>query len=156
MSKLIASSVIFGAHKIVGEAEETLKKAIDSAGPETDVEFPNTGYFLPVIYGLTGTKIEKVKDMEPVLRQARELLPEAPTENIWTPYLGTALDAGIATLFAEEIIEALRYILQPGFYTETDAPTDDNMWLGAADDVIMRERGVEFVDGTAPGFAAIT
>ena len=156
MSKLIATSVIFGAHKIVGEAEETLKKAIDSVGPEADVEFPNTGYYLPVIYGLTGTKIEKVKDMEPVIKQARELLPEAPTENIWTPYLGTALDAGIATLFAEEIIEALRYILQPGFYTETDAPTDDNMWLGAADDVIMRERGVEFVDGTAPGFAAIT
>ena len=47
-------------------------------------------------------------------------------------------------------------MLQPGFYTETDAPTADNLWLGAADDVIMRERGVEFVDGTAPGFAAIT
>jgi len=27
--------------------------------------------------------------------------------------------------------------------------------LGAADDAIMRKRGVEFVDGTAPGFAAI-
>jgi acetyl-CoA synthase len=34
-------------------------------------------------------------------------------------------------------------------------PTDDNLWLGAADDVIMRKRGVEFVDGSAPGFAAI-
>ena len=39
-----------------------------------------------------------------------------------------------------------------------------NVWLpylgntldaGAANDVIMRERGIEFVDGTAPGFAAI-
>ncbi|MEE9419304.1 MAG: acetyl-CoA decarbonylase/synthase complex subunit alpha/beta, partial [Desulfatiglandaceae bacterium] len=29
------------------------------------------------------------------------------------------------------------------------------IWLGAADDAIMRKRGVEFVDGTAPGFAAI-
>ena len=31
----------------------------------------------------------------------------------------------------------------------------DNLWLGAANDVIFRKRGVEFVDGTAPGFAAI-
>ena len=29
------------------------------------------------------------------------------------------------------------------------------MWLGAASDVIIRERGIEFVDGSAPGFAAI-
>jgi acetyl-CoA synthase len=29
------------------------------------------------------------------------------------------------------------------------------IWLGAADDAIMRKRGVEFVDGSAPGFAAI-
>ena len=31
----------------------------------------------------------------------------------------------------------------------------DGIWLGAASDVIIRERGVEFVDGSAPGFAAI-
>ena len=29
------------------------------------------------------------------------------------------------------------------------------IWLGAADDTIMRKRGIEFVDGSAPGFAAI-
>ena len=33
-------------------------------------------------------------------------------------------------------------------------PRDGHLWLGAANDVIMRERGIEFVDGTAPGFAA--
>jgi acetyl-CoA synthase len=32
-------------------------------------------------------------------------------------------------------------------------PRDGHLWLGAANDVIMRERGIEFVDGTAPGFA---
>jgi acetyl-CoA synthase len=156
MSKVIATSVIAGAHQWVSEAEEALRQAIDQFGPEQAIELPNTGYYLPVIYGLTGIKVEKIKDMEQVLEHARELLPEGPAERLWTPYLGTALDAGVATLFAEEIIESLRYLLQPGFYTETDAPTADNLWLGAADDVIMRERGVEFVDGTAPGFAAIT
>ncbi|MBU0651798.1 MAG: CO dehydrogenase/CO-methylating acetyl-CoA synthase complex subunit beta, partial [Proteobacteria bacterium] len=29
------------------------------------------------------------------------------------------------------------------------------IWLGAAEDVIFRKRGIEFVDGSAPGFAAI-
>ncbi len=156
MSKLIASSVIAGAHQFVAEAEAAFEQAIDTVGAEAQIELPNTGYYLPVIYGLTGIRVEKVKDIEQVLAHARELLPEGPAEQLWTPYLGTALDAGIATLFSCEIIESLRYVLEPGFYTATDAPTDDNLWIGAADDVIMRERGVEFVDGTAPGFAAIT
>ncbi len=156
MSKIIATSVIAGAHQFVAEAEEAFQQAMDAVGAGAALELPNTGYFLPVIYGLTGIKVEKVGDIEQVLQHARELLPEGPAERLWTPYLGTTLDAGVATLFACEIIESLRYLLEPGFYTGTDAPTDDNLWLGAADDVIMRERGVEFVDGTAPGFAAIT
>ena len=49
----------------------------------------------------------------------------------------------------------IRYLEQPDFYTKQEDPTDDNIWLGATDDVILRKRGVEFVDGTAPGFAAV-
>ena len=156
MSKIIATSAIAGAHQIVADATDSFEQAMDKHGAEQVVELPNTGYYLPVIYGLTGIQVEKVKDIEQVLDLAKDLLPDAPAEKLWTPYLGTTLDAGVATLFAEEIIESLRYVLEPGFYTETDTPTEDNLWLGAADDVIMRERGVEFVDGTAPGFAAIT
>lgn len=147
MSKIIAAAAIKGAHQIVNKAEEKLKKAIDAKGPNEEVTFPNTGYYLPVIYGLTGQKIEKLVDMEPVLRQAQELLPPTPTNTMHVPYLGPALDAGIATLFAEEILEALCYVIGP-------APVG-GLYLGAADDVIMRERGVEFVDGSAPGFAAV-
>lgn len=51
--------------------------------------------------------------------------------------------------------ESIRYLNEPGLYTATEDPTADNYWLGAADDVIFRKRGVEFVDGSAPGFAAI-
>jgi hypothetical protein len=54
----------------------------------------------------------------------------------------------------EEVIEAIRYLEDPNFYTKTEEPVNGNIWLGAADDVIFRKRGVEFVDGTAPGFAA--
>ncbi len=71
------------------------------------------------------------------------------------PYLAPALDAGMATLFYEEIEEAIRYLEHPDFYLKGEDVTDDNIWLGAADDIILRKRGVEFVDGSAPGFAAI-
>ncbi|MBE3574946.1 MAG: CO dehydrogenase/CO-methylating acetyl-CoA synthase complex subunit beta [Firmicutes bacterium] len=147
MSKLIATRGILGAHSIVNKAEAKLHEAMDAKGPNEPVEFPNTGYYLPVIYGLTGMKVEKLADMEPVLKLARELLPEPPRERVWLPYLGPLLDAGIATLFAEEIHEACRYVVGP--------PPAEGIWLGAATDVIMRERGVEFVDGRAPGFAAV-
>ncbi|MFC1978119.1 acetyl-CoA decarbonylase/synthase complex subunit alpha/beta, partial [Chloroflexota bacterium] len=71
------------------------------------------------------------------------------------PYLGPTLDAGMATLFAFELIEAIRYLEQPDFYTKQEDISDSNIWLGAADDIVLRKRGIEFVDGTAPGFAAI-
>jgi len=153
LSKIIASAAIRGAHKIVGRAERELKKALEKHGPDKKVEFPNTGYYLPVIYGMIGIKVSKLGDMQPVLERAKSLLPPVPSEKVWLPYLGPALDAGMATLFADEIIEAIKYINAPP-YTMTSAPEADKIWLGAADDVIMRERGIEFVDGTAPGFAA--
>ena len=43
----------------------------------------------------------------------------------------------------------------PDFCVRGEDPRDGNIWLGAADDIILRKRGIEFVDGTAPGFAAI-
>jgi len=147
VSKVIACGAIEGAHQIVGKAEALLAQAKESVGAEHAVEFPNTAYYLPVIYGLTGEKVQKLSDMDRVLSIARDLLPDAPTDKLWLPYLGNTLDAGVATLLAEECIEALRYIIGPN-------PVD-GIWLGAADDVIMRSRGVEFVDGSAPGFAAV-
>jgi acetyl-CoA synthase len=155
MSKIIASAAIRGAYKIVGQAEEQWKKAMDRHGAGEPVGFPNTAYYLPVIYGMLGAKIEKLGDMEPIIKKCKLLLPPQVRAEHALPYLGPALDAGMATLFAEEMIEAIRYLEQPDFYTKKEDITENNIWLGAADDVILRKRGVEFVDGTAPGFAAI-
>ena len=146
MSRLIATSAIKGAYKIVEKAEESLKKSIEKNGPDAKIEFPDTGYYLPIIYSMAGIAVEKLSDAEKVLEEARKLLPAVPSDKLWLPYLGGTLDAGIATLWAEEIIEAIKYL---------DGPSPvEGIWLGAATDVIIRERGIEFVDGTAPGFAA--
>ena len=155
MSQIIASAAIRGAYKILERAETDWRQAMDKWGANEPVGFPNTAYYLPVIYGILGIKVEKLGDMEAVLDRCRRIMPPPVKANHPLPYLGPALDAGMATFFAEEVIEAVRYLSTPNFYTKREDPTADNLWLGAADDVILRKRGVEFVDGTAPGFAAI-
>jgi len=155
MSKIIASAAIRGAHRIVDNAENKWKEAMDKWGANEPVGFPNTAYYLPIIYGILGEKVEKLGDMEPILKKCKLLLPPPVREEHPLPYLAPALDAGMITFWAEECIEAIRYLEEPEFYTKQEDPTDSNIWLGAADDVILRKRGVEFVDGTAPGFAAV-
>lgn len=147
MSKIIASAAIRGAHNLAKEAEEIYNKAVKEKGADCEVSFPNTGYFIPIIYSMTGIAVEKLSDFDEVFVRIKDLLPDFVDDEVWLPYLGPTLDAGMAALFSEEIIEACKYLVGPN-------PVDD-FWLGAADDVIMRERGIQFVDGTAPGFAAI-
>jgi acetyl-CoA synthase len=154
MSKLISTRAIRGAHNLVDRAEKELMQAIALKGPQTKVEFPNTGYYLPISYGMLGLKIETLGGLQDLLEEAKKLLPPIPSEKLWLPYLGYTLDAGMATLFADEIIEAIKYTQNPFPYLPETKPRDGHLWLGAANDVIMRERGIEFVDGTAPGFAA--
>ena len=155
MSKIICSAAIRGAHKIYARAEQEWQEAMDRWGGNQEVGFPNTAYYLPIIYGILGMKVEKLGDMEAVLKRCKVILPPPITETIHLPYLGPALDAGMATFFAEEIIESIKYLKDPDVYIQQEDPTDMNLWLGAADDIILRKRGIEFVDGTAPGFAAI-
>jgi acetyl-CoA synthase len=139
----------------MARAEAKYKEALEKWGPEQEVGFPNTGYYLPVIYGILGVAVKTLGDMKPVLERCRALIPPPVKERNWLPYLAPALDAGMATFFAEEIIEAIRYLEDPDYYMRGEDPTADKLWLGAADDIILRKRGIEFVDGTAPGFAAI-
>jgi acetyl-CoA synthase len=156
MSKIIASAAIRGAHKILRRAEEKYEEALDKFGPNQEVGFPNTAYYLPIIYAITGIGVSKIEDMRRVLDICKKLIPPPVREKTHLPYLAPALDAGMATFFAEEIIESIRYLEEPDVYAiNSEDPTDKTIWLGAANDVIFRKRGVEFVDGTAPGFAAI-
>lgn len=146
MSKIIASAAIRGAHSIVSEAEEFFKKAREEKGESTPIGFPDTAYYLPMNHALMGLEVKTVGELKPVLAHARELVGPAPSDKLWFPYLGTALDAGVATLLAEEIIMVLRYLYNQepqkdcnGFFTDT----------------ILRTLGIQLVDGRMPGFAAI-
>jgi acetyl-CoA synthase len=154
MSKIIATKAIRGAHALVNRAGEELTQALEEKGPGTRVEFPNTAYYLPISHGILGMSIDTLGGLSDLLVEAKKLLPPVPDDELWLPYLGHTLDAGMAALFADEIIEAIKYTRDPLPYLPELNPGNGHLWLGAANDVILRERGIEFVDGTAPGFAA--
>jgi acetyl-CoA synthase len=160
-----------GANALVTEAELMLDKALNEKGADTPVAFPNTAYYLPLTLGMTGTAVEKLCDLKPVMDHARSLLHPMPSDRHWTPYLGETLDSGMATLLAAETIEAVRfsYNLQPepmpGFHlaggTSFTSPdggnggSADGHLNGPIDDIQLRSWGIQLVDGRMPGFAAI-
>mmetsp|Transcript_22490 Transcript_22490/g.10820 ORF Transcript_22490/g.10820 Transcript_22490/m.10820 type:complete len:739 (+) Transcript_22490:4017-6233(+) len=157
MSRLVAFAAIQGGYNIISKVEGEYKKALETYDADTKVGYPNTAYYLPVIYSLLGIKVETLEDIKKPLDFARGLLPPHVKGKNHLPYLGPLLDAGMAALFAFEIKEAIRYLNEPDFYFHSEDIDEDTgkIWLGAADDTVFRKRGVEFVDGSAPGFAAI-
>jgi acetyl-CoA synthase len=152
MSKIIASAAIRAAHRLVKNTEEMLEKAITEKGKDFAFEFPDTAFYLPMVYAMTGFPVKTLADMKVALGMAKELLHPEPDKHLWKPYLGEALDSGMATLFAEEILLALRYIngLEPAVDPETGY-----IYNGFITDTIQRNLGIQLVDGRMPGFAAI-
>ena len=152
MSRIIASAAIRGAMSIAGEAEELLQKAIAEKGDSFSFEYPDTAYYLPLFYALTGFPVKTLSDMRVALGMIKEMGHPEPEEHLWTPYLGEALDAGMATLFSEEIIMAIRYMygLEPAVDPETGYA-----YNGFITDTVQRSLGIQLVDGTLPGFAVI-
>jgi acetyl-CoA synthase len=174
MSRYIATRAIRGANALVNEAEVMLDRALREKGGTTPVAFPNTAYYLPLIFGMTGREVERLEQLEPVLQHARTLLHPVPSPRHWTPYLGETLDCGMATLLAAETIEAIRFVygLQPeplsGYqaghssFTSPDAGGNGSNGNGSngrlngpIDDIQLRSWGIQLVDGRMPGFAAI-
>ncbi|OGN90420.1 MAG: CO dehydrogenase/CO-methylating acetyl-CoA synthase complex subunit beta [Chloroflexi bacterium RBG_13_48_10] len=165
MSRYIATRAIRGANALVTEAELMLNKALKEKGPDTPVSFPNTAYYIPVIGGMTGVQVERLGQLEQVIKHARGLLHPSPSASKWTPYLGETLDSGMATLLAAETIEVVRFIygLQPepmpgislAGATQYGDQNGSGHLNGPIDDIRLRAWGIQLVDGRMPGFAAI-
>lgn len=147
MSKIIAGAAIRGAHDMVKRADDALAKAIAANGKDCKVEYPGTAYYLPIMYLFLGQKVQKLGDLEESMKEAHKLLSPIPTDKLWLPYLGDALDAGVATLIAEETIESLKYL--------GGKNPAEGIWLGFTGDSTLRLQGIKLVDGRMPGFAAI-
>jgi len=146
MSRIVAAAAIRGSHGIVAEAEQKLSAAIERHGAGQALEFPETAFYLPMANALLGLDVATLGQAREVLEIAQGLLTEEPSENVWLPYLSGTLDAGVATLLAEELTKALAYL-------EGEEPKEG--WHGFISDTILRTLGIQLVDGRLPGFAAI-
>ena len=146
MSRLVAAAAIRGSHDIVGKADERLEAAIAKHGESQALEFPETAFYLPMANALLGLDVATLGQAREVMATAKSLLTEEPSDKLWLPYLPGALDAGVATLLAEEMLMAFRYL-------EGELPQEG--WHGFISDTILRTLGIQLVDGRLPGFAAI-
>lgn len=141
MTQFIVTSAIRGAHALLQQVDKLLSDSIKELGANTPVAFPNTAYYLPVIYGFRGHKIEKLGDLTSPLEHAHSLL---------TTHQDEIQNIGVATLIGEEIIEGI------GFASGKQPEVRHGYrFNGPIDDVQMRTWGVKLADGSITGIAAI-
>ncbi len=146
MSRPVAAAAVRGSHDIHRRAEKHLQQAIEQHGPDQEIGFPETAFYLPMANALLGAEAKTLADAQEIMDYTKTLLHEEPTEELWLPYLPSALDSGIATLLAEEVDKALCYL-------EGSEPLEG--WHGFISDTILRTLGIQLVDGRMPGFAAV-
>jgi acetyl-CoA synthase len=99
-----------------------------------------------MIHALMGLEVTKLGQLKEVVEHCQELMSAPPEGEMWLPYLGDGLDAGVATLLSMEVTCAIRYL--------NEEPIEDG-FTGFISDTILRELGIQLVDGRMPGFSAI-
>ncbi len=129
-----------GAVIATSYAEILLNQAIRRYGPDQKVNYPDTGYYLPVIRALSGEAVEKLGDLPPILNEKRKQIYEELNFN-------NARLCGEAAAYAAEIIDALRYLNGARPHVEP--------WTGFLGDPVVRRYGILLVDWTIPGQAVI-
>ena len=140
------AAAIRGAKGFVDEAQAKYDEAVKAKGENEPIAFPETAFQLPMIHALMGLEITRLGQLRQVIEHCRELTADEPSENLWLPYLGDGLDAGVAALLALETTCALRYL---------NAEPIEQGFTGFISDGILRELGIQLVDGRMPGFSAI-
>lgn len=139
--KKLFRQAVEGSLIALSYAEILLNQAIRKYGPDKQVAYPDTAYYLPVIRCLSGEEVTCLRDLVPILNRMRNQVKtyEYTFEN--------ARLAGEATLYAAEIIEALRYVRGEVQNVEP--------WTNFIGDPVVRRFGIKMVDWTIPGEAVI-
>jgi len=133
--------IIFtGSQQALDACKAVVEQTISEFGENEKVAFPETAYSLPTIYAATGNKISTLAELKSVIPVIESLIvKEQRLEN--------ALNAGLATAVAAEVIEACKYV---GGRTPYEAPC-----AGFIPDTVIRSLGVPLVTGDIPGVAVV-
>ncbi|MBC3795746.1 acetyl-CoA decarbonylase/synthase complex subunit alpha/beta [Acetobacterium tundrae] len=129
-----------GSNAVAGLTEGAVNDAIEKYGESHAVGYPDTAYFLPIIYAATGVKIKTLGDLPAAVGILKSLITNKDD-------LGEALNAGLATAVGAEIIEAIRYL--------DGDPYAEDAGIGFVSDPIIRSLGVPLVTGDIPGIAVL-
>ena len=133
-----------GAIAALSQAESHLNKAIGIYGVDQTVDYPDTSYYLPVIYSLSGDRIITLGDCRLVIDKLKSLLKE--NHQCVADYLF----AGEVAWYAAEIIEAVRYL--PNMPEDNPLISPRTGFLG---DSVIRQQGIKISDRTIPGLVLI-
>ena len=133
-------TVFSGNDAVYGLTEGAIDAAIAQHGADKAVSFPNTAYYLPCYYGVTGVKVTNLGELKEALGVVKTLMTrEKRTHDIFM--------SGVATALCAEFIEVLKYI-------DGAAPYEEPCY-GHLADATIRELGVPLVTGDIPGVAVI-
>ena len=133
---------IDGAIIATGYADHLLAQAINTLGPDHPIGYPDTGFELPVVYAFSKFEIKTLSDLPQVLGYARKNIVEVPTYD-------NAIVAGQSTLFAADVVEALKYAWDDNPYGHK---SPEHGFVG---DTWVRKLGISLVDDTIPGAAVM-
>ena len=128
-----------GTAEYLARAEKLVAETIATHSPDTVIKLPETAYALPVIYAVTGEKIETVGDLNHAMELAKDRIGR-------TRLLQSALKAGVASGMLCEIIQACKYV---------DGKPHPEWVDGHLSDAIVRSFGVDLVTQDIPGVAVI-
>ncbi len=133
--------VFKGSDEMYAKAEAAVAEVSKEYSDDTTCVFPDTAYYLPCLYSMTGKKINTLGMVKEGLAWCKEQMTrEKRTHDIFT--------SGIATACAAEIIEACKYI-------DGKQPYDKSPLWGHCTDGEVRELGVPLVTGDIPGFVVL-
>jgi len=145
MARIVGELAVSGSNKAVNLADNLIKKLIEEKGADFAVAFPETGYFLPLIYATLGKEVKTLKDAKEMIDAAKTLLKKVP-EGEWSSLLTDSMDSGVATAIASELIEAIRY---------ATGELPEKGWQGFIPDSVLRSLGIQLVDGRISAVAVI-
>lgn len=133
--------IIFtGSEQALEACKSVVEQTIKEYGENEKVNFPHTAYSLPTIYAATGQKIGTLAELKGAIGVIESLIVKEQN-------LEKALNAGLATAVAAEVIEACKYV---GGKTPYDEPC-----AGFIPDTVIRSMGVPLVTGDIPGVAVV-
>jgi acetyl-CoA synthase len=131
-----------GSDEMYAWAERSVAEASAKYDDSTPVAYPNTAYYLGILYSMTGNKNQTLGEVKQSLQWIKsQFTRERRLHDVFTTGVGTAC--------AAEIIEAVKYIGGVNPY-EGNSP-----YLGHMSDAEVRELGVPLVTGDIPGFVVL-